>query len=241
MYQINDRKVLKKYVLSKGVLIALEGIDGAGKTTMVSRLKEHFTRLHYKVSTFKEPTNGKFGQKIRKLSDGGREDTTPIGEMELFLFDRKENCEKNVKPALDRNELVIMDRYYYSSIAYQGSRGLDLRLIQKENEKIAIKPDIVIILDCAVNIGLARIEFIRGDIPNHFEKEEHLEKARTIFNQMQAPYIQIIDSSLTEDRVFEHVKHIVTGILIPFSREISDQPDLFSLDIENSPSVYYKN
>ena len=241
MCQINNRKVLKKYILSKGVLIAIEGIDGAGKTTMVNRLKEHFTRLHYSVSTFKEPTDGKYGQKIRKLSEGGREDTSPIGEMELFLLDRKEDCEKNVTPALDRNELVIMDRYYFSSIAYQGSRGLDLRVIQKENEKIAIKPDMVIILDCAVNIGLTRIEFIRGDIPNHFEKEEHLEKARTIFKQMQAPYIQEIDSSPSEDRVFEHLKHIVTGILIPFSKEISDQPDLFSLDIENSRSVYYKN
>ena len=232
---------MKKYILNKGVLIAIEGIDGSGKTTMVNRLKEHFTRLHYKVSTFKEPSEGKFGQKIKKLSVEGRENTTPIAEMELFLLDRQENSEKNVKPALGKHELVIMDRYYYSSIAYQGSRGLDLRVIQRENEKIAIRPDIVIILDCAVSIGLTRIEFVRGDIPNHFEKEEHLEKARKIFNQMQAPYIQIIDASPSEDKVFEHVKHIVTGILIPFSKEISDQPDLFSLDIENKYSIYYKN
>ncbi len=232
---------MKKYILKRGVLIAIEGIDGAGKTTMVRRLYDQFSRIHYKVSSFKEPTDGKYGQKIKKLAQDGRDNISVEEEMQLFLLDRKEDCEKNIKPALDRNEIVLMDRYYFSSVAYQGARGLDKSIILRENEKIAVKPDIVIILDCAVKIGLTRIRYQRGEVPNHFEKEEHLEEARKIFLKMEAPYIQRIDSSRPEEQVFEHINHIITGILIPFSKEISDQPDLFSLDINNDESIYYKN
>ena len=228
---------MKKYILKRGVLIAIEGIDGAGKTTMVRMLSDHFSRIQYQVSSFKEPTEGKYGQIIKKLAINGREHVSPEEEMNLFLLDRKENTEKYIKPALERNEIVIMDRYYFSSIAYQGARGLDKNRIQKENEKIAIRPDIVIILDCAVNIGLTRIKHIRGDIPNHFEKEEHLEEARKIFKAMQAPYIQLIDSSFSVSEVYNHVEHIVTGILIPFSKEINDQTNLFEIDEKE----YYKN
>lgn len=237
----HDAGTVKKYILKKGVLIAIEGIDGAGKTTMVQRLSEHFRRQHYKVSSFKEPTNGKYGKIIKDLAQNGRDGLTALEEMELFLKDRKENRYKNIEPALQNNEIVFMDRYYYSSIAYQGARGLDKNLILRENEKIAIKPELVIILDCAVKIGLNRIKYQRGDTPNHFEKEEHLEEARKIFQQMKAPYIQLIDSSRPEDKVFEHVKHIVTGILIPYSKVINDQQDLFSLDDEPYNNSFYHN
>ena len=58
---------------------------------------------------------------------------------------------------------------------------------------------------------------------------------------MQAPYIQIVDSSETEDIVFEHVKHIVSEILIAFSKEINDQPDLFAIELNDKESIYFKN
>jgi len=96
-------------------------------------------------------------------------------------------------------------------------------------------------MDCAVKIGLNRIQYMRGDSPNHFEKEEHLEQARKIFRKMEAPYIQVIDASLPEDQVFEHVKHIVEAVLIPYTEVFSDQPDLFSFDINNPRLPYFKN
>jgi dTMP kinase len=232
---------LKKSILTKGILIAIEGIDGAGKTTVVKKLSELFTRKHYQVSTFKEPTDGKYGQIIRNLAQNGRENTTVLEEMNLFLLDRKENCANNILPALNRNEIVILDRYYFSSVAYQGARGLDKDIILNANEKIAIKPDIVIILDCAVKIGLNRIKYQRGDIPNHFEKEEHLEEARKIFLQMQAPYLQIIDSSKSEEQVFKHVENIVIEIITPFSKEITDQQDLFSVELKQQDIPFFKN
>lgn len=232
---------MKRYVLNRGVLIAIEGIDGAGKTTMVTRLKDYFSRKQFQVSNFKEPTDGQYGQEIKRLAREGRENITPEEEMKLFLEDRKENREKNIEPALERKEIVIMDRYYFSSVAYQGARGLDKNYIYKENEKVARRPDIVIILDCAVTIGLKRIEFQRGDKPNHFEKEELLEKARRIFKAMEKPYIQEIDSSRPEDEVFENIKNIVSGILVPFTQEITDQPDLFTVESHDNQSKFYKN
>ncbi len=232
---------MKKYKLNKGILIAIEGIDGAGKTTQVHRLFDHYTRLGYKIIRLKEPTDGQYGQMIKKLSEKGR-NKSPKEEMNLFLKDRIEDCKNNIQPALDRKDLVIIDRYYFSSIAYQGALGLDPAYILEENEKIAIRPDLVVILDCAVNIGLSRITSLRNEVPNHFEKEELLEKTRNIFKTMKAPYIQIIDSTLDEDSVFSHLKNIVNDILLPHTYSVNDQPDLFAVESEtNSKVLFSKN
>jgi dTMP kinase len=217
---------MKKYKLTKGILIAIEGIDGAGKTTQVHQLKDYYNRKGFPVSNFREPTRGQYGQKIRELAINGREKSVEE-EFELFLKDREEDCNLNIRPALMRNEIVIMDRYYFSSIAYQGALGLDIEYIKKENEKIAIIPDLVIILDCAVKIGLSRITDFRNDIPNHFEQEHLLERSREIFNSMHGSNIQIIDSSRNENQVFEHLQNIVLNITAPYTVEENIQRDLF--------------
>lgn len=232
---------MKKYKLHKGLLVAIEGIDGAGKTTQVLRLKEHFQRQGFKVSTFKEPTDGEFGLKIRKIAKEGRHLYNPIDEMNLFLMDRKEDCQKNIKPALDACELVIMDRYYFSSVAYQGALGIDTNIILKENEKIAIIPDLVLILDCAVRVGLRRIQYQRNEEPNHFEQEEYLEKVRKIFMTMQASYIQHIDSTPDEDTVFNHIKNVVQDIIAPSAIKVEDQGDLFSIDSKKDKVTFSNN
>lgn len=213
--------------MSKGILVAIEGIDGAGKTTQVNMLHQYYKNKGLHVAKFKEPTDGKYGQMIRGLAKNGRDNISPEYELELFIEDRKEDCEINIKPALDQKKLVIIDRYFISSVAYQGALGLDPKYILKENEKIAIIPDIVIILDCAVNIGLRRIQYSRGDTPNHFEKEDALEKSRQIFQQLQAPYIQLIDSTPNEEVVFSNIKNIMNSIMSPYLLTIREQQDLF--------------
>jgi dTMP kinase len=231
---------MKKYKLKKGVLIAIEGIDGAGKTTQVHRIKDYFSLKGFNCVTFKEPTDGQYGQEIRKLAQFGR-NISPLEEMNLFLKDRIENKEKNILPALEKNSLVILDRYYFSSVAYQGPLGIDKELILRENEKIAVKPDLVIILDCAVQLGLSRIKVNRGETPNHFEKESFLEEARTIFKEMHSSYIQVIDSSSDEEQVFDHVRNIVQTMIAPYSYIYDDQPDLFGVTQEYEPTIFSKN
>jgi dTMP kinase len=212
-------------LLKKGLLIAIEGIDGAGKTTLVKNLQSYYENKGFPCSRFKEPTDGYYGQKIRELAKHGRDSVTVEEEMNLFLEDRKENRKQNLEPSINRNEIVFLDRYYFSSIAYQGARGLDANFIKNENEKIAIRPDLVIILDCAVIVGLSRIRNFRNEIPNHFEQEELLEKARQIFNRMEAMYIQKIDASRTENEVFAHAKSILDTLISAYL--IKNQFDLF--------------
>jgi dTMP kinase len=232
---------MRKYKLSKGIFLAIEGIDGVGKTTQVIRLKEQFSRKGLPISTFKEPTEGQYGQMIREIAKKGRHLYTPTEELKLFILDRKEDLEKNIMPALERNELVIIDRYYFSNIAYQGALGLDKDYILNENEKFALKPDLTIILDCAVRVGLSRIMHSRNDTPNHFEKEDYLENVKKIFLSMEGPSIQIINSTPDEDTVFNHVKNIVQDVIAPFTFVIEDQADLFSINTVNKHVNFSKN
>jgi dTMP kinase len=231
---------MKKYTLQKGILIAIEGIDGAGKTTQTLMLRDHFARLGYKVSTFKEPTEGFYGQQIKNLAINGRT-KSPEEELELFIKDRIEDCNVNILPALKRNELVLIDRYYFSSVAYQGALGLDQEYILRRNEEIAIKPDLVIILDCAVRIGLSRIQNFRQEEHNHFEKEDYLEKVREIFQKMKSSYIQVVNSCSDADEVFKNTRNIVEDIIAPHSSHVVDQLNLFAKDSGSDKVIFFEN
>ena len=232
---------MKKFKLNEGVLIAIEGVDGAGKTTQTIRLRDYFIQKGYKVSIFKEPTDGVYGLKIKDLAKNGRHTVTPEEELELFLKDRIQDCELNINPALKRNELVIIVRYYFSSVAYQGALGLEPNYILKRNEDIAITPNLVIILDVAVNLGLSRIRQFRNEKHNHFEKEDYLVKVRNIFNNMSASYIQLLDGSWEEDVVFNHLKHIVKNIIAPYSSENKNQIDMFANTIGKEKLIFSDN
>ena len=207
---------MTKKTLKKGLLIAIEGIDGSGKSTQAIRLCEYFREQGFNVSHFREPTDGPYGQKIRKLALHGRHALTPAEELELFIKDRIEDCRFNLQPALDRKELVFIDRYYFSSIAYQGALGIEVQEILQKNEEIAIIPDLVLIVDIAVKIGLKRIKHFRNADYTEFEKEDYLEKVREIFLKMKAPYIRVIDGSRDEDSVFHELINFVQDIIAPF-------------------------
>ncbi len=203
--------------LKRGLLIIIEGIDGAGKTTQVKLLAEYFRKRGYLVSTFKEPTDGQYGRLIKEISKNGRKNITPKDELELFIKDRKEDIKFNIKPSLDKKEIVIVDRYYFSNIAYQGALGLNTEDIRAANEKISIAPDIVVILDCDVNIGLNRIKSFRNEKPNHFEEEKYLNKVRKIFKNIHGPNIKFIDSSASIEIIFNQLKKIIEDIMLPLT------------------------
>lgn len=225
---------MRKYKLNKGILIALEGIDGAGKTTQTINLRNYFQSKGFNVVNFKEPTDGIYGQKIRQLAIHGRHTITPEKELELFIKDRIEDCTNNIRPSLEKKKLIFMDRYYFSNIAYQGALGLNINDILQRNEEIAVIPDLVIILDVVVKIGLSRIKQNRQEDHNHFEGEEYLEKVGNIFKGMKAPFVQIIDGSRDEDTVFKNVRNITQDIIAPYVSLDKRQVDLFGINIEDN-------
>jgi dTMP kinase len=199
--------------MTKGLLIVIEGIDGTGKTTMAGRLTAFLNEMGRPAVRLKEPTDGPYGRRIRSLAKEGRHTVSPKQELELFVQDRIENCRDNIRPALERGQIVVLDRYYFSSAAYQGALGLDPEAILKRNEEIAVIPDLVLLLDMPVTKGLERISDVRKSARDHFEGEEYLEKVRNIFLNIKKPYIRLIDASGSQDEVFRRMMEQVNPIV----------------------------
>ncbi|MGQ9801918.1 MAG: dTMP kinase [Candidatus Saccharicenans sp.] len=175
----------------KGLLLVMEGIDGSGKSTQVELLARRLRRRGLQVVTLREPTQGKWGRKIRELSKTSGS-VKPEEELELFIRDRRENVAKNIRPALEAGQTVILDRYYYSTLAYQGARGLSLEEIRRRHQKFAVVPDLVFILDVPVSTGLRRITD-RQIIYSLFEEKDYLKKVRKIFLSFRDPEVMVVD------------------------------------------------
>nr|MDP6657848.1 dTMP kinase [Nitrospinaceae bacterium] len=109
--------------LKRGWLIVFEGIDGTGKSTQCQKMETRMREYGVPVIRLREPTDGVWGQKIRKILSDGRGAVTPKEELTWFIEDRREDVEKNILPALRENKVVLLDRYYYSTAAYQGALG----------------------------------------------------------------------------------------------------------------------
>jgi len=206
--------------LKRGILIAIEGIDGAGKTTQTKILKEKFTAMGYSVISLHEPTDGIWGKKIEKLAKNGRHGINPETELNYFMNDRIEDVEKNITPSLQEKKIVIMDRYYFSSVCYQGARGLDLDSVEKRNEEIAPIPNITFILDIDPEMALNRIKNSRPNLPNRFERKKYLVRVRQNFLKQfsNRPNVIIIEGddtrsiSLVASKIWKIIEPIIKKI-----------------------------
>jgi dTMP kinase len=202
--------------LKKGLLITIEGIDGVGKTTQVKMLVAYLKEKGYDVVHLREPTEGFWGKKIKDQVKHGRT-ISPKEECEWFLKDRQEDVHENIKPALEDKKVVVMDRYYYSTMAYQGALGLNVNKIMEENEKFAPRPDLVIILDAPPEIGLTRITNNRKEELNYFEKLDYQNKVRDIFLEMKDyDYVKILDAGKDLEKVQEDIGRVVEELLQNF-------------------------
>ena len=182
-------------VSDRGILIAIEGIDGAGKTTQVRKLEKLLRRAGQSVISSKEPTTGQWGSILRQSAFSGR--LSLEEELATFIKDRTEHVENKIKPHLDLGHVVILDRYFYSTIAYQGARGADITSVSKEMFDRFPLPDAVFILDVDPVIGIHRIAHDRGEEPNHFEDRAGLGQARKIFQSMEGwTNVHIVDATL---------------------------------------------
>ncbi len=190
----------------KGLLIALEGIDGTGKSTLQTALAEALRTAGWTVCCSREPTAGVHGQRLREAARVQR--LAPEEEVELLLADRREHVEQLIAPALARGEAVILDRYYYSTAAYQGAAGLDPAELIKLNETIAPRPDLVVILDLPPEQALQRIAG-RGQATDEFERIDNLRRARAIFLALQGPQFLVLDARQATERSVVEVLEVV--------------------------------
>lgn len=198
---------------NKGLLIVIEGIDGSGKTTQAKTLLGRLRARGVRAVIFREPTTGKWGQEIRRKALR-RDSLTPDEELELFVKDRREDVAVNLRPALAAGKVVVLDRYYFSTIAYQGAKGIDPVRIRKMNEAFAPKPDLVFILDVEAGKGLSRIGR-RKRKEELFEREDYLTKVREIFNGFRGRKIIHIggmgDRKTISDKILEKVLQVLSA------------------------------
>ena len=141
----------------KGLFICVEGLDGCGKTTQTKLLVRKLRKMGWNAVCTAEPSRGKIGKFIQKYCLHGEKRISPIVEALLFAADRFEHVEREVIPALDEGKIVVSDRYVYSSLAYQGAAGLDLKWIEMINGH-AIRPDLAIFVDVEPEAVIKRLK-----------------------------------------------------------------------------------
>jgi len=192
-----------------GFLFVLEGIDGAGKTAVVESLVELLSRNH-DVVRLREPTNeSRWGLEIRERSPSGA--LTPDEELELFHRDRQWHVENRIRPALEAGKLVLMDRYFFASGAYQSvSTGIPWKEILHRNrvEIGAPEPNIIFILDVSAEVGLERALQRSGTKNEQFEQVDRLIKVREAYLAMaqedDGRYV-LVDAAKTLEEVTSEV------------------------------------
>jgi dTMP kinase len=184
-----------------GAFIAIEGIDGSGKSTVAERLASLVRDTGAEVVLTREPGGTEIGERIRQLLlDAHSAGMSPETEALLFAAARAQHVAEVIKPALERCAVVIIDRYVDSSLAYQwGGRGLqrdDVESIQR----VAIggvTPDLKLLLDIPVELALRR-RFNEADTTNRLDKE-----AVQFHHRVRAAYLSLADGEERRWRVID--------------------------------------
>lgn len=180
--------------MNAGKLIALEGLDGSGKSTQMVDLVTALAAAGQDVIATREPTDGPYGQKIRAMARSG-DLVPPEEELRWFMEDRAEHLKQVIAPALEDGRTVVTDRYFLSTVAYQGARGLDWQGILGESEARFPAPDVALLFEVEAAVGLARVQARGGPLEPAFERLDFLERVAEIFAALDRPYIARIDGA----------------------------------------------
>jgi len=212
--------------MKKGLFITFEGLEGCGKTTQAKMLFDFLIKQKIPSIYTKEPGGTKIGDKIRKiLLDQKNDGMDYKSEMLLFLASRAENVRLIILPALEEGKVVISDRFYDSTTAYQGyGRGIDLKIIKHLNNLVVGKaiPDLTFILDIDPYEGLRRSASFGNSHEMRFEEEFlnkkiiegklFLERVRYGYYQLsqgETGRIKIIDANRNKEDIYNEIVEIV--------------------------------
>lgn len=199
--------------MNKGRLFVLEGIDGTGKTTLAKMLASRLLEAGYEVELTREPWDSVWGRRIRE-SFLSRYRLSLEDECRLFLLDRQEHVANVILPAINTGKVVVCDRYYFSTMAYQGARGADIDDIRRQNERIAPVPDRVFYLYLSPIKALERIKSLRCDTPNNFESLDYLSRVAAIFDAMDFPFFRRVDADRPLEDILQDIMHEVMLCLV---------------------------
>jgi dTMP kinase len=191
--------------------ITLEGIEGAGKTTVADRITQALRKRGLTVHATREPGGTKLAERIRgAVLDRGEEHISATAETLLMFGARQIHIDNLIRPALSRGEWVLCDRFTDATHAYQGGgRGVDRTLIDRIAQAVHgdLMPDCTLLLDVPVRVGLERMQARRGAV-DRFEVEsaQFFDRVRTRYLELAraAPArFRIIDATQPLDQVSE--------------------------------------
>jgi len=203
-------------LMDKPAFIVFEGGEGCGKTTQAKALSTKLRKLGFPVVLTHEPGGTLLGNRLRRWLKWGKGVTTQT-ELYLFLASRSQLLSNVIRPALEKNYIVICDRFDPSTFAYQGfGRGMDLNFINTVNSFVTdgLSPDLIVLLDISVEQGLARKK-MKLDV---FEREEFLfhQKVRDGYLKMAAADPErwmVIDATLPEVKIRDIIWERVSRLL----------------------------
>jgi len=206
--------------VKKGFFITFEGGEGAGKTSLINNIKQYLETKKLEYIVTREPGGTKFGEYVRDLllntKDGIK--ISSKAELCLFLASRSQHIKEVILPSLEKNKIVLCDRYNDSSVAYQGhARGLGIEEVLKFSDFIIEKavPDLTLYLDIDPKIGLSRVETSFDRIES--EKIEFHQKIRDGFHILAKKFpkrIKIIDGSKSKEDVLKESIKIISKLIL---------------------------
>lgn len=194
--------------MNSGLLLAFEGLDGSGKSTQVRRLVATLEASGVDVVETREPTAGPVGRRIREMARSGRA-VEPERELEWFFEDRREHVEQVIAPALAAGRMVVTDRYYLSTVAYQGARGLDAAEILLRSESEFPVPDLALLLELDPRLGIARVEARGGEVESVFERLDFLEVVHEVYRSLDRPYLVRVAAAAEPEAVQVRIAKVV--------------------------------
>lgn len=203
-----------------GLFISFEGIDGVGKSTQADLLEKYLVGLGKTVVRTLEPGGTEVGVEIRKILLHHRGELAPRAEAALFAADRAHHVATKIRPALERGEIVITDRYFDSSVAYQGA-GRELSTEEVRNLSLwavgGLLPDLTVLLDLPADIARSRRNKT-GTEPDRLESEkiEFFERARMAYLSLAANEPErflVVDAASDVEQMQEIIRTRVSGLI----------------------------
>ena len=186
--------------MNGGRLIAFEGLDGSGKSTQLERLAARLRAAGCDAVTTREPTEFPSGQRIREMARSG-EELDPEEELRWFIEDRRVHVAEVIAPALRAGRIVLTDRYYLSTVAYQGARGLDYEQILADSEAEFPIPDLVVLLEIDPQKAFERVHARGSEIEGVFEQREFLSRVASVFDALDCSYLERVPGDGEPSRI----------------------------------------
>lgn len=197
----------------RGLLITFEGIEGCGKSTQANYLYQELLKKGIDVFLTREPGGTELGKSIRNLVLHSHKNY-PIAELLLFLADRNQHVNEIIKPVMNRGGIVICDRYYHSTYAYQVSgRKVDLEMVKSANNLATegLKPDLTFLIDVSVELGFERKKSIDKGLDRiESEEMEFHQAVRDAYLKLvkEEPMITKIDGSRKKEEIRDEILKI---------------------------------